>query len=197
MLVTLVLMLCLAAVAKPLVIVLIGDKWEPGVIYLQLLCLVGMFYPLHALNLNMLQVLGRSDLFLRLEIVKKLLVIPVLCVGIIYGIKSMIAGMVINSIIAFYLNSFWSGRLIGYSFKSQVKDIFPSFLIGAGTCVILFIEGYFMPLTPLYLLLVQIGTGILIVLGICEGMQIREYLYLKAILVDQIKQKKNSTSNEL
>src|SRR5690606_16555947 len=67
MLITFVLMLGMAAVAEPFVITLIGDKWQPSVIYLQLLCLVGMFYPLHALNLNMLNVKGRSDLFLKLE----------------------------------------------------------------------------------------------------------------------------------
>jgi len=187
MLFTFVLMLGLMAIAKPLVVVLIGDKWEPSVIYLQLLCLVGMFYPLHALNLNILQVLGRSDLFLRLEIIKKLLVIPVLFVGIVFGIKSMIAGMLINTIIAFYLNSFWSGRLIGYSFKSQVIDILPSFLLGAGTCILLFIEVFFIPIAPLYLLLLQLGSGILIVALICEGMQMKEYLYLKTIVVEQIR----------
>ena len=78
---------------------LIGEKWLPSVQYLQLLCFVGMLFPLHALNLNMLNVKGRSDLFLKLEIIKKILVIPVIIVGIYMGIKVMIIGSFIFSII--------------------------------------------------------------------------------------------------
>ena len=72
MLITFVLMLGMAAIARPMILTLIGENWEPCVIYVQMLCFVGMFYPLHALNLNMLQIQGRSDLFLRLEIIKKI-----------------------------------------------------------------------------------------------------------------------------
>ena len=64
-------MMGMVAVAEPMVIVLIGEHWRPSIIYLQMLCFVGMMYPLHVLNLNMLNVQGRSDLFLRLEIIKK------------------------------------------------------------------------------------------------------------------------------
>ena len=129
MLICFVLMLGMAAIAKPMILTLIGDKWEPCVIYLQMLCFVGMFYPLHALNLNMLQVEGRSDLFLRLEIIKKALAIPIIVIGVIWGIKIMILGMIVNTLIAYYLNSYWSGRFIGYSFLEQIKDILPSFLL--------------------------------------------------------------------
>lgn len=129
MLICFVLMLGMAAIARPMILTLIGEKWEPSVIYLQMLCFVGMFYPLHALNLNMLQVQGRSDLFLRLEIIKKSLAIPVIIIGVIWGIKIMILGMIVNTFIAYYLNSYWSGSFIGYSFLEQIKDIFPSFFL--------------------------------------------------------------------
>jgi len=99
MLLTFVLMMGLAAVAKPMILTLIGEKWLPSVIYLQMLCFVGMFYPLHALNLNMLKVQGRSDLFLRLEIIKKVLAIPTIIIGIIWGIKVMIAGIMFTTFI--------------------------------------------------------------------------------------------------
>lgn len=141
MLITFVFMLGMAAIAKPMILTLIGEQWLPSVIYLQMLCFVGMFYPLHALNLNMLKVQGRSDLFLRLEIIKKILAIPVIIIGIIYGIKIMILGMLINTIIAYYLNSFWSGKLIGYSSFEQVKDIFPSFLLAFTVAAIVYIIG--------------------------------------------------------
>ncbi len=132
MLITFVLMLGLAAVAEPMIITLIGEKWRPSIIYLQMLCFAGMLYPLHALNLNMLKVQGRSDLFLRLEIIKKALAIPVIIIGILFGIRIMIIGMIFNSFVAYYLNSYWSGKFIDYSMKQQVKDIMPSFLLAAG-----------------------------------------------------------------
>ena len=143
MLITFVLMLGLAATARPMVLTLIGDKWEPCIIYLQLMCFVGMFYPLHALNLNMLQIQGRSDLFLRLEIIKKILAIPVIFIAIVYGIKSMIISMIILSLIAYYLNSYWSGRLIGYSFVEQLKDIVPSLILALIISAITFTQGIF------------------------------------------------------
>ena len=145
MLITFVLMLGLAAIARPMVLTLIGDKWEPCIIYLQLLCFVGMLYPLHALNLNMLQIQGRSDLFLRLEIIKKILAIPVIFIAIIYGIKTMIIGMIILSLIAYYLNSYWSGRLIGYSFLEQLKDIIPSLILALIISAITYTEGILIP----------------------------------------------------
>ena len=155
MFVTFILMLGMAAIAKPLIAVLIGEKWFPAVIYLQMLCFVGMFYPLHALNLNMLQVQGRSDLFLKLDIIKKILAIPVIIIGVIYGIKIMIAGMMVNTLIAYYLNSYWSGKFIGYSFLEQVKDILPSLLLAAGIGAVVFVTGCLMQISMFYLLLSQ------------------------------------------
>ena len=103
-------MLGMAAIAEPMIITLIGEQWRQSIIYLQLLCYVGMMYPLHALNLNMLKVLGRSDLFLKLEIIKKILAIPIIIIGIYWGVEVLIIGMIINSQIAYFLNSYWSGR---------------------------------------------------------------------------------------
>jgi len=131
MFVTFVLIMGMAAVAEPMVITLIGEQWRPCIIYLQLLCFVGMMYPLHALNLNMLKVQGRSDLFLKLEIIKKILAVPVVIIGVMFGIKAMIMGMMVLTQIAYFLNSYWSGRFIEYSMKNQVKDILPSFILAA------------------------------------------------------------------
>ena len=89
MLLTFACMLGLAAVARPLIVLLIGEKWLPAVGYLQILCFAGMLYPLHAINLNILQVKGRSDLFLRLEIIKKVIGTLPIVLGIFYGICSI------------------------------------------------------------------------------------------------------------
>lgn len=124
-------MLALAAISKPMIIILIGEKWMPAILFLQIMCLYGMLYPIQALNLNMLQVKGRSDLFLYLEIAKKIIgIIPVI-LGILYGIAIMLLASVGTSIIAYFLNSYYSGKLIGYSSWQQIKDISKPFLISA------------------------------------------------------------------
>ena len=184
-LITFVLMLAMAAVARPLVITLIGLKWEPCIIYLQMLCFVAMFYPLHALNLNILQVQGKSDLFLRLEIIKKILAIPVILAGVFFGIKSMIAGMMINTVFAYFLNSFWSGKFINYSFSDQLKDISPSFLLAVIIASVLFVEGLIIHIPELPLLLIQGVTFCLVTVGICEFIQFNDYLYIKKTVTDK------------
>lgn len=196
MLLCFVLMLGMAAIAKPMIITLIGEKWEPCVIYLQMLCFVGMFYPLHAHNLNMLQIEGRSDLFLRLEIIKKVLAVPIIMVGVILGIKSMIVGMIIHSIISYYLDSYWSGRYIGYSFVEQLKDILPSFLIATLMSIIVYVIGLVLPLSPLLILIFQILSGILITIGICEGFQLRDYIFIKEIVKDKFIMYQNGSKTE-
>ena len=93
MLITFACMLGLAAVAKPLILILIGEKWLPAVYFLQIICFSGMLYPLHAINLNILQVKGRSDLFLKLEIIKKIIAVGPIVVGVVYGIEYMLWGL--------------------------------------------------------------------------------------------------------
>ena len=186
MFITFCLMLGMAAVAKPMVLTLIGEKWLPSVIYLQMLCFVGMFYPLHALNLNMLQVQGRSDLFLRLEIIKKILAIPTIVIGIFFGIKLMIAGMMVNTLIAYYLNSYWSGKMIGYSFSQQVKDIFPSLLLALLMAATVFILGNFLELAPIMKLFIQVLCGIVFIFAVGELSRFNDYIYLKSLVFEKI-----------
>ena len=186
MLVTFVLMLGLASVARPMIMTLIGEKWEPSVIYLQLLCFSGMFYPLHAINLNMLNVHGRSDIFLRLEIIKKTLIIPTIIIGIILGVKIMLATMILNNLIGYYLNSYWSGKFINYSTKEQVKDITPSFLLAVGMSLVVFTIGHFLTTSYMLTLILQITAGIVIVFATCELTKMSDYFYLKQIVFEKV-----------
>jgi len=186
MFITFVLMFGLVAVSNPLILTLIGEKWQPSVIYLQLLCFVGMFYPLHSLNLNMLQVQGRSDLILKLEIIKKILAIPVIVIGVFLGIKIMIIGMIINSLIAYYLNSYWSGRFIGYSIREQVFDIAPSIVIAAAVGLVVYLAGFFIHAIPLLVLTLQIVLGMFLVIGIGEVTRFANYFYIREIIFEAI-----------
>ena len=129
MLIAFSLMFGLVAVAEPLILVLIGDKWLQSVSYLQIIALGGMIYPLHALNIDILMVKGKSDLFLKIEIIKKTIAVIPILLGIFYGIEFMLWGSVIISFVSFFANSFYSKKLIDYSSFNQIKDIFPTFLI--------------------------------------------------------------------
>lgn len=189
MFVTFVLMMGMAAVAEPMVIALIGEKWRTSVIYLQMLCFVGMFYPLHSLNLNILNVMGRSDLFLKLEIIKKFLAVPTIIIGIVWGIKMMIAGMMVDTLIAYYLNSYWSGRMIGYSLKNQVQDIFPSFLLAVAINGAVFTLGLALSFDSILVLSVQVIFGALLTFAVSEVIKFKDYLFIKQLIKAKLDEK--------
>lgn len=185
MFITFSMMLGMAAVSEAMIITLIGEKWRPSIVLLQMLCIIGMMFPLHALNLNILQVQGRSDLFLKLEIIKKIIRIPTIILGIIFGIKVLILGMIFNTFIAFFLNSFYSGQLIGYTFGQQVKDIMPAFAIALLMSVTVFTLGNVLPFESVWVLIVQICVGIMIVIGTGEIVRFKDYLFLKSIIIEK------------
>ena len=179
---TFVLMLGMAACAEPMIYVLIGEQWSECVPMLQIICTYGMLYPLHALNLNMLQVQGRSDLFLKLEIIKKVIGIGPLLLGVFVNIYLMLAGTLITSLISYYLNAYYSGPFLNYSIKEQVKDILPSFEVAVAMAVSVYAMN-FIPLNPFILLPLQIVTGAVITLAICEVTKLPEYLEIKGIIM--------------
>ena len=118
-------MIGLAVTAKPLVLVLLTEKWARCVPYVQILCLVGLFFPFHLMNLNALTAIGRSDLFLRLEIIKKVLIVGNIALTWRWGIDAMIWGQVVLSVIAYYLNSYYVARIIDYPLREQVRNLLP------------------------------------------------------------------------
>ena len=183
MMITTIIMLCLAASAESFIVVLIGEKWLPCVPMLQILCLGMMLYPLHSINLNMLQVLGRSDIYLILEIVKKIIGIVPILLGIFVGVYSLLIGGVVVGVIAFFLNSFYSGKGIGYSSFDQIKDIAPSLCISFATALIVW-SITLLNFTPIAELLIQIPVGVIVGLILHEMFKLSEYLELKGIVLD-------------
>lgn len=121
-------LLIMAALGEPLFRLLFTDKWLPAVPYFQILCWGGILYPIHAYNLNILKVKGRSDLFLRLEIFKKVVIIITIISSITFGISGLLYGTIITSIIAFFINTYYTGKLINYSSFKQLKDLTPILL---------------------------------------------------------------------
>jgi len=187
MFISFVLMLGMASVAKSMIVMLIGVKWLPSVPYLQLLCFVGMLYPLHALNLNVLNVKGRSDLFLKLEIIKLGLGIPIIVIGIFFGIKAMIIGMIFLSIGAYFINSYWTNRLIQYSVIEQLLDITPSFILALATSTIMFFVGNLITAKPAAIFFIQCITGCVFLISLSEIIKLATYLEIKQIFVSNIR----------
>lgn len=190
MFLTFVLMLGLAATSQSLILTLLGEKWLPSVLYLQLLCIIGMLYPLHALNLNMLQVQGRSDLFLKLEIIKKTISIPVVVIGIWGGIIPMLIGMIVFNVFGYFLNSHWSGKLFNYSALEQIKDILPSLLFAITVALSVYFVGGLLDIAVVYKLLIQIVFGVLFGIFIAIVFHMDSYFYMKDIVVSNFKRKR-------
>lgn len=188
MLITFACMLGLAAVAKPLILILIGEKWLPAVYFLQIICFSGMLYPLHAINLNILQVKGRSDLFLKLEIIKKIIAVGPIVVGIIYGIECMLWGGVLISFIAYFLNSYYSANLINYPTSEQIKDILPTFLTSFVVAVFMWSVSFW-NISVYALLPIQILVGISLALFIYERLYLDEYLEVKQLVLSALKRR--------
>lgn len=141
------LLLFVAALAKPLFSFLLPEDWSSAAPYLQLLCFTGLLYPLHAINLNVLKVKGRSELILYLDIIKKLFMIFVLFVSYRFGVIGILIGQFVGSVISYVPNSYYSSRLIGYSIKEQLADIYPSLLLSAAIAGAVFVLVELLPLT--------------------------------------------------
>lgn len=122
-------MAVLAAIARPLITVLLGEKWLPCVPMLQLLCVAGALYPLHAGNLSLLKALGRADLFLRLEVIKKILTLANILVTWRFGIQVMICGMVVTSLIGFGINTYYTRKFIDFGMGRQLRHILPMIIL--------------------------------------------------------------------
>lgn len=128
------LMFGLAVIAQPLINVVLGDSWQQAATLVSILSISFLLYPIHAINLNLLQVKGRSDLFLKLEIIKKVIISIILVITIPFGVKAICIGMVLQSYIGLWLNTFYTGRLTKLSQLKQCKALLPIWLISGICC---------------------------------------------------------------
>nr|WP_282554604.1 lipopolysaccharide biosynthesis protein [Providencia stuartii] len=119
----------IAIIAKPLVILILGDTWSEASVLLSILCIGYMLYPIHSINLNLLQVKARTDLFLKLELIKKLIITLILLITIPFGIKAICIGIIIQSYLALYLNTYYTKKIIGLTCYQQFQAVFPIWLI--------------------------------------------------------------------
>ncbi|MFL9835661.1 lipopolysaccharide biosynthesis protein [Chryseobacterium terrae] len=140
-------MFAAAAISYPLFELILGSQWLPAAKYFQIICLASMFYPVHAFNINILKVYGRSDLFLKLEIIKKVVIVLGILVSFPFGILALVWSSVIASLISLIINMYYSSDMIAYKSFQQIKDMFPTFLIGLFTffgmyAIVLLLQNY-------------------------------------------------------
>lgn len=186
MFITTICMFFMAAVSEPLIYCLIGPKWNEAAIYLTLICIPGSLYPLHAINLNMLSVQGRSDVFLGLEIIKKIIGLGPLFVGAFVGIMPMLYTYILTGFINYLLNSYYSGKLLGYSSWKQLKDVAPSYGLASLIALSVWFLKY-LPLSYWIILPLQIVVGVTVFFTVCNFTKMREYEDAKELLTPFIK----------
>ena len=182
-------MLGLTVIGESIILFLFGENWRGSIQYFQILCLAGMLYPLHAINLNILQVKGRSDLFLKLEIIKKIIAVILISISVIsnLGIISLIWIMFLNSIIAFFINSFYSKRIINYSTWNQIKDIVPILFITILMASISYFSGNVVQNYIVLKIIVQILSGIISYIILSYIFKIEEFLTILNIFKKLLK----------
>ncbi len=137
------LMLGLSRVSIPLIYITVGEKWDFCAELLQIICFSMMWYPIHAINLNLLRVTGRSDLLLRLEVIKKILGVIILCITIPYGLKAMCLGMIVGSVISLVINTYYTGKLIAVGFIIQIRDFAPILLMSVIMFIVVVVFQFF------------------------------------------------------
>jgi len=155
------LMTGLAAVTYPFISLTIGEQWIFCAQLLQIICFNMMWYPVHAINLNLLQVKGRSDLFLRLEIIKKIFGVTIICLTVPLGIVAMCYGGILSSIISLIINTYYTGKLINVGFLKQMHDLLPILCLSIGMFLLVQFSINFIT-----------NTVIQLIVGVCLGISI-------------------------
>ncbi len=175
------LLLGLAAVSEPIVKILLTDKWIPSVPFLRLCCIYFVFYNYNAANMSAINSLGKSDIYLKYEIIKKIIIIIALAFTIPFGIYYMIAGQIATGLISSILNMFPAKKHLNYLFREQLCDIFDSFLLSIIMAIFVFLFS-FLHLNVAISLLIQIIFGIAFYILFSFIFKIKGFVYITSII---------------
>ena len=177
-----------ALLAHQIVKLFLGDQWLALVPLFQVLSISFMFYPIHSLNINILSIFGRSDLFLKLEVVKKIMILIVVAICFNFGVIGLVWSSVINSILALIINTHYSGRFLNYPTKNQLLDLLPTLATVLVTVSVVY--GFQLAIAPTNLILqivLSFVIGLLTILIISERTNLTPYLHIKELILEQIK----------
>lgn len=171
------LMMGLAFCAESIVKFVLTDKWLPCVPFLRLFCITYMFWPVHTANLNAIKAMGRSDWFLKLEIVKKIVGLFFLLSSMWFGVMAMAYSLLLSSILSQIINAWPNRQLLGYGYLEQVRDFAPGILLAIGMGICVYFIG-FLPLPTIITLLIQIIIGAVIYIGASALLKLEEFEYI-------------------
>lgn len=169
-------MILLILFAEPIMQFILGQQWLPAAPFLQIVCLSGLLYHLHAINLNVLKVLGRTDLFLKLEIIKKVNITIAIMIGIQYGIYGLLIGQVISSYLALFINTWYTAKFLNYSLLEQTEDVFKVLILSIPMALVTLVLMIYFPVSSLALLLsyMIIAAGVYLLTNILYRTEISE-----------------------
>jgi O-antigen/teichoic acid export membrane protein len=187
------LMVGLAVVGEPLIKILLTDKWLPAVPFLQILCATYLLWPIHTANLQAINALGRSDIFLKLEIIKKSIGLIILVISIPFGIYAMVLGELLVGVISTFINAYPNLKLLNYSYKEQWKDIMPSLLLSLIMGVVVYNIKWF-EMTAGVTLIVQIFVGASLYVGLAKKFKLECFAYLLQTGKDMLGKRKGGLS---
>ena len=179
----------LAACATPLIRLLLGSQWMPTVPFLQIFCIVYAFFCVHTSNLNAIKALGRSDIFLYLEILKKAVGLITLLITVRISVLAMALGSIFNCLAAQIINAWPNRRLLDYSYRDQLKDMLPHILLSLGMGVLVFAV-QLLGLPDIATLLIQIPLGIALYFAGARLIRLEALSLAKRIINDYRKKKK-------
>ncbi len=172
-------MVGMAVVAEPMVLLLLTEKWLPAVPFLQVFCFTYMLWPIHTANLQAINALGRSDIFLKLEIIKKIIGIIILVISVPMGVYAIAMGGVISGISSSFINAWPNKKLLNYSYAEQLKDIAPALGLSLLMGAIVFLIGT-LPIADWQKLVVQVFMGVLSCILGARLFKMESYQYLLA-----------------
>lgn len=172
----------LFAVSSNFVTVLLTEKWLACVPLLKMLCLYYLFWPIHSLNMQTIKALGRGNVYLRIEFIKKFVDVIILLVTFKISVEAMTIGMVFSSIISVFINAYPNQKIIGYSVKEQILDILPPMIYSSIMAAIVYFIGKVLPFSKLLVLIIQIITGIALFLTISVVSRNKEFRILLNII---------------
>jgi len=181
------LMIGFAVTAQNFIVLLLTNKWLESVPYFQLLCIVNLFYPLHLINLLILKAVGRSDLFFKIEIIKKALILSAILVTIQFGIIPMIYGLITVSFVCYYLSCFYTKQLIDYTFYRQCMDVLPYLAVSVVMGSLIYLIGILNIPNLVIKLLLQFSFGVSFYGLACYILKLREFLETTDTVLQRIK----------
>ena len=182
-------MAILGAVSEPMIRVILTDKWLPTVPILQILCIVGAFYPLHAINLDILKIKGRTDILFRMQIIKQAIHVVMIIVCCRWGVIGLVWGEVVVNVISYYINTFFSKRFLGYSLGDQLRDLYSIVAISFLTLAFVVAVNYFIKSQYLQLFVSPV-LGVAFYVFLAYFFRIKELFSIKSIAFNLLHKKK-------